>query len=144
MTKRRVIEEVKSMETPIEIQKQLPEVTEEQKESNDEFQAEYNSDNQTVSFELNDGTPVILKSPKVKQFGLLESFVKQSPQEYLTDMFTLLKLASLCTIKYGKKESISFDDLVDNLEIEDLERMVAALGFFRDKLNYLTRKKPAV
>jgi hypothetical protein len=104
------------------------------------FTANYDPDNQTVSFELTDGTPVVMKSPKAKQFLLLESFAKQAEQEYLTDSFVMLKLASVCITKFGKKTSISFYDLVDSLELEDIERVVSCLGFFRDKLEYLARK----
>lgn len=143
MAKRRVIEEVTEMDNRVQYNA-TQEVEAISDGKVDEFQATYDPDNQIVSFDLTDGTPVVIKSPKVKQFCLLESFVKQSPQEYLTDTFTLLKLASLCITKYGAKTSVSFDYLIDNLEIEDLERMVAGLGFFRDKLDYLTRKKPAV
>ncbi|MBD2452248.1 hypothetical protein H6G76_35145 [Nostoc sp. FACHB-152] len=140
---KRVITEVSKLDAVVET-KSNEEVNTTPQEKSDEFQAAYDPDNQTVSFELVDGTPVVMKSPKVKQFGLLESFIKQSPQEYLTDTFTLIKLASLCITKFGDKSSVSFDQLINTLEIEDLERMVAGLGFFRDKLDYLTRKKPAV
>jgi hypothetical protein len=104
------------------------------------FNVNHDPDNQVVSFELTDGTSVVMKSPKAKQFLLLESFAKQADQEYLTDSFIMLKLASVCITKYGNQSSITFNDLMDNLELEDIERVVSALSFFRDKLDYLARK----
>lgn len=132
MATKRVVKEV-----DIPVVDNLPEV---EAEDTSLFTANYDQDNQVVSFELTDGTPVVMKSPKAKQFLLLESFAKQAEQEYLTDSFVMLKLASVCITKYGKKDSITFNDLVDNLELEDIERVVSALSFFRDKLEYLARK----
>ena len=111
------------------------------KETDNKFEALYDSDTGVVTFELTDGTPVSMKSPKTRQFLLLESFMKQSPEEYKTESFLALKLASLCINKYAGKSNISFEELIDILEIEDVERVAAALTFFQDKFVYLS--KPA-
>ena len=107
-------------------------------DDNTNFDVTYDSDTQTVFLTLKDGTAVEITSPKAKQFLLLESFVKSAAEEYKTDSFVMIKLASLCITKYGEAKFITFDNLLDNLEIEDLERLVAGLTFFRDKLEYLT------
>ncbi|MEH1957665.1 hypothetical protein [Nostoc sp.] len=132
MARKLVIEEVKELD---KVEAALPEV-----EKSDEFQAVYNQDEQTVDFELTDGTPIQVKSPKAKQFLLLEGFLKNSPEEYKTDSFAILKLASLCMTKFGKKSKVSFEELLEILELEDIERVAAAIGYFRDKLAYLGSK----
>ncbi|MGV0103971.1 hypothetical protein NSTCB13_02617 [Nostoc sp. DSM 114160] len=131
MAKKLVIEEVKELDK-VEVMQPIEE------ESN-KFEAVYNQDEQTVDFELTDGTPVQVKSPKAKQFLLLEGFIKSSPEEYKTDSFAILKLASLCITKLGKKSKVSFEELLEILELEDIERVAAAIGHFRDKLAYLGR-----
>lgn len=129
--KKPIIEEVIVEET-------LPHVEGSKTDDNTNFDVTYDPDNQKVSLVLLDGTPVEITSPKAKQFLLLESFIKSAPEEYKTDSFVMIKLASVCITKYGDETSITFDALLDNLEIEDLERLVAGLTFFRDKLEYLT------
>lgn len=108
-------------------------------ESN-EFKVEYNPDEGTASFELEDGTPVVMKSPKTRQLLRLESFISSADPEYRTDSFTAVKLASLCISKFGDKDSVTFDYLLDELDFTDLERLAAALSCFRDKLEAITRK----
>jgi hypothetical protein len=114
--------------------------TPEQKSDESEFQAEFNEEEGVVSFSLEDGTPVVMKSPKTRQFLLLESFLKSAEQEYKTESFVAVKLASLCITKFGEKDKVSFDQLLDELEIIDLERLAAALSVFRDKLEAIGRK----
>lgn len=116
------------------------EVTSVEAELEDNFEAVYDSEKQQVHITLTNGKEVILNSPKAKQFLLLESFVKSTLDEYKTDSFVVLKLASVCITKYGDKSSVTFDELLEDLEIEDLERIVAGLTFFRDKLEYLTKR----
>ncbi|MFN6460550.1 MAG: hypothetical protein RMZ41_001715 [Nostoc sp. DedVER02] len=132
MARKPVIEEVKELD---KVEAALPEV-----EKSGEFQATYNQDEQTVDFELTDGTPVQVKSPKAKQILLLEGFINTAPQEYKTDSFAMLKLASLCVTKFGDKAKLSFEELLELLELEDIERVAAAIGYFRDKLAYLGKK----
>ncbi|UKO99362.1 hypothetical protein [Nostoc sp. UHCC 0870] len=109
-----------------------------------EFQVEFNQEEGTVKFILTDGTPVEMKSPKSRQFLLLESFLKSADEDYKTESFIALKLASLCMTKFGDKDKVSFDELLDILEVEDIERVAASLSCFRDKLEYLARKSTSV
>lgn len=111
-----------------------------QKEDSSEFSVEFNQEEGTVTFQLTDGTVVKMKSPKTRQFLLLESFIKSADEEYKTESFLALKLASLCITKFGTKDKISFEELIDTLEIEDVERVAAAIVCFRDKLEYLAGK----
>jgi hypothetical protein len=136
---KRVIEEVKELapqeDTTIEAEVLQSETVEE----SSEFKAEYDADAGIVSFQLTDGTPVVMKSPKTRQLLLLESFLNSAEPEYKTESFLALKLSALCIIKYGKNSSISFDNLIDNLELQDMERLAAGLAFFQDKLEYLSK-----
>jgi hypothetical protein len=99
----------------------------------------YNQEEGKVSFSLEDGTQVVMKSPKTRQFLLLESFIKSVEPEYKTESFIAIKLASLCITKFGNEDKISFDNLLDNLEINDLERVAEAITCFRDKLESIAR-----
>lgn len=109
-----------------------------------EFQVEFNQEEGTVKFVLTDETPVEMKSPKTRQFLLLESFLKSADEDYKTESFIALKLASLCMTKFGDKDKVSFDELLDILEVEDIERVAASLSCFRDKFEYLARKSTSV
>lgn len=115
-----------------------------EKEQSSEFQVEFNQEEGIVNFKLTDGTPVQMNSPKTRQFLLLESFVKSAESEYKTDSFIVLKLASLCITKFGAKDKISFEELIDTLEIEDVERVAAAIGCFQDKFKYLAGKSATI
>jgi len=132
MAKKVLIEEVKQ-----------PQVEEVFTLKSDEFKVNLDSDTQTVKFELTDGTSVEMKSPKTRQFLLLESFMKSAEDEYKTESFMALKLASLCITKFGDKDKVSFDELLE-IEIEDVERVAASLGCFRDKFEYLGRKSASI
>lgn len=122
---------------------EVKEVTQEEAvetvETDKKFEAQYNPDSGVVTFELTDGTSVTMSSPKTRQFLLLESFIRSAGEEYKTESFMALKLASLCISKFGAKKAISFDELLDTLEIEDVERVAAALAFFQNKFDYLSK-----
>ncbi len=139
MRQKRVIEEVKELAPQEDTLKEAEVFQSETVEESSEFKAEYDADAGIVSFELTDGTPVSMKSPKTRQFLLLESFMSTAEPEYRTNSFIALKLAALCITKYGKNPSISFDNLVDNLELQDTERLAAGLAFFQDKFEYLSK-----
>ncbi|MBD2168062.1 hypothetical protein H6G04_27125 [Calothrix membranacea FACHB-236] len=108
-------------------------------ESN-EFKVNYNPDEGIASFELKDGTPVVMKSPKTRQFLLLESFMNSAEPEYKSVSFMGVKLASLCITKFGNRDSVTFDDLLDELDFTDLERLAAAISCFQDKLDAIASK----
>ncbi|AFY49008.1 hypothetical protein Nos7524_3208 [Nostoc sp. PCC 7524] len=112
--------------------------------NNNEFQVEFNQEEGIVRFQLTDGTLIQLNSPKAKQFLLLDSYLKVAEEEFRTESFIALKLASLCITKFGDRDKISFNELLDILEIEDVERMAASLNCFRDKLEYLARKSDTI
>lgn len=104
------------------------------------FKSDYDEEAGIVSFQLEDGTPVVMKSPKTRQFLLLEGFMKSVEPEYKTESFIAVKLASLCITKFGNKDKVTFDELLDELEITDLERVAEAIMCFQDKLSALTGK----
>lgn len=136
---KRVIEEVKELtpqeDTTIEAEVLQSETVEE----SSEFKAEYDADTGIVTFELTDGTPVAMKSPKTRQLLLLEGWISNVTEEYKTNSFIALKLAALCITKFGKNPSVSFDNLLDTIEFEDMERLAAGLAFFQDKLESLSK-----
>jgi hypothetical protein len=123
---------------------QPEEFTKQNNEPSDKFEVNYDSDKQQVKFKLLNGTEVEISSPKAKQFLLLESFIKSASEEYKTDSFIMLKLVSLCITKFGNKTSITFNELLDLLEVEDIERLVAGLTFFRDKFDYIAKRGSSV
>ncbi len=136
MARKLVIEEVKELDKVEAAQSQdLAEI-----EKADEFQAVYNEDEKTVDFELTDGTKVQLKSPKAKQALLLNGFLKTAPEEYITTEMLMFKLASLCITKFGKKSKLTFEELLDILELKDMGRVVAAISYFRDFFEYLAEQ----
>lgn len=137
MTKRHVAEGVKQ-DTPHLISG-VSELPVESTEST-EFQVEYNQEEGIASFSLEDGTAIVMKSPKTRQFLLLDSFMKSVDSDYKTESFVAVKLASLCITKFGDRDKVTFDELLDNLEITDLERVAAAIMCFRDKLEAVGRK----
>ncbi|MDZ8259451.1 hypothetical protein [Nostoc sp. ChiQUE01b] len=147
MRQKTVVEEVKELTVKEESLKQdsanlisgeVIEVQSEAVEESSEFTAEYDADAGIVTFKLTDGTPVAMKSPKTRQFLLLESFINSAEPEYKTESFLVLKLAALCTTKYGKNTSVSFDYLLDNLEGCDMKRVAAAITVFQDKFEFLS------
>ncbi|WP_414579110.1 hypothetical protein [Anabaena sp. CCY 9402-a] len=103
------------------------------------FEVQYDDEAGTVSFNLSDGTPVILEKPKTRQMLLIESWLSSVEPEYKTSAFTTLKLASLCTIKYGEATKISFDKIID-IDFEDCERVVKALECFRDFFEHMAKR----
>ncbi|MBD2196614.1 MULTISPECIES: hypothetical protein [Calothrix] len=132
MAKRVVIEGTPS-ESPTLINNESQPIQEVEKKSEIDFNAEEG----IASFKLEDGTPVVMKSPKTRQFLLLESFMKSTEAEYKTESFIAVKLASLCITKFGNKDKVTFDELLDELEITDLERVAEAIMCFQDKLEAL-------
>lgn len=109
-------------------------------DKSDELKIEYNPEEGIANFSLEDGTSVEMKYPKTRQFLLLESFMKSAEPEYRTESFAAVKLASLCITKFGDKDKVTFDELLDTLEVSDLERVAAAIICFRDKLEAAARK----
>lgn len=103
------------------------------------FTVEYDDEAGIVSFELADGTPVVMKKPRTRQLLLIDSWRNSVDLEYRTSAFTALKLASLCITKYGQNDKASFDDLAD-LDFEDCERVVKALECFRDVFEHLQQR----
>lgn len=103
-----------------------------EEEKVDEFEAEYDEVAATVSFKLLDGTDVIIKEPGTRQILLLEGFIKSHDEEYRTDTFIMLAIASYSIIKFGVRKNIKFDELIDQLQLDDIQRVAAAIGYFRD------------
>lgn len=105
------------------------------------FELTHDEEAGTVSFSLVDGTPVILRSPKPKDFLLVNSFMKQAEPEYLTEEMLGFKLITLCMSKLGNQTKVDFYQFLDQVEdIEDFQRIGEAFNFFRDQLERLTSK----
>ncbi|MBD2256653.1 hypothetical protein [Pseudanabaena sp. FACHB-2040] len=81
----------------------------------------------TVTFALLDGTEYTIKEPKAKAFLLMQGWYAKAPSEYQSDAFATVKLVHGCI--QGDKPG--FDAFVDALELEDMERLGAALSCFR-------------
>ncbi|MBD2060509.1 hypothetical protein H6F88_31705 [Oculatella sp. FACHB-28] len=132
-----------SQKSQVPIQGQLvsqPAIVEEQEEPK-EFEITQDEEAGIVSFELVDGTPVVLRSPKPKDFLLMNSFVKLADDEYKTEEMLGFKLITLCMTKYGSKNKVDFYEFLDSVEdIEDLQRTATAFSFFRSNLERLQAK----
>ncbi|AUT00891.1 hypothetical protein CLI64_11050 [Nostoc sp. CENA543] len=107
------------------------------------FDVQYDDVLGTVSFELSDGTPIVMKKPKTRQLLLMQSWLETVSPEYRSNGFVALKLASLCTVKFGDADHATFDQLAD-VDFEDCERVVKALECFRDVFEHLQRKAGGV
>lgn len=105
------------------------------------FEVTHDEEAGTVSFSLVDGTPVVIRSPKPKDFLLISSFIKQAEPEYTSEEMILIKLMTLCITKFGSATKIDFHQFLDNLEdLEDLERLGKAFAFFRSAIERITSR----
>ncbi|MBD2515189.1 hypothetical protein H6G93_09245 [Nostoc sp. FACHB-973] len=104
------------------------------------FDVEHKVDEQIVTFHLINGKRVSMRSPNTKQFLLLQSWLQSVEQEFKSDQLVAIKLASLCIIEFDGKPKITFDELLDSLEFDDLERVAAAISLFRDKIDALSAR----
>jgi hypothetical protein len=122
---------------PQQQQAPIPEATE--PESNPEgypVNLQFDELENRVTFQLYDGTQIELKSPKGKQFLQIQSWYQSAPEEYRSDVFSSIKLAHTCMVSYiplnSKLSTVpSFEDFLDTLEVEDIERVGSALTCFR-------------
>lgn len=106
------------------------------------FDVFYDEDKGELKFNLSDGTLVEMRSPTAKILLLLESWYQnpKTSEDYKSTSFLMMKVASLCITKFGDKDKVTFDEFVDKLSIEDLERVVKAVACFRDFFEYLQRR----
>lgn len=99
------------------------------------FTVEHDDEAGTVSFELADGTAVVLREPKAKQFLMVQSWIRKQPDEDLrSDEFAMLRLAHAASTGLP-----DWNTFLDNLEPEDMLRVVRAIGFFRDSIERFSR-----
>lgn len=103
------------------------------------FQAIHDEINNTVTFDLINGKTVVIKEPSTKQILLLEGFIKSHTEEYRTDAFIMLAIASYSIVKYGDRNKITFDELLDELELDDMERLATAMSHFQSFFSKLTK-----
>lgn len=109
-------------------------------------------ENNQVGVELTTGEYYVLKEPKALSFIELESW-RNSDEGKLygtTELGLTLKIISLsiCGRKIQSSDEIQpyklpsngFVDFADNLALEDVERLGAALTFFRTVFEYLASK----
>lgn len=109
-------------------------------------------ENNQVGVELTSGEYYVLKEPKALTFIELESW-RNSEEGKLygaTELGLTLKIISLaiCGLKTSDSDEIKpyklptngFVNFADNLALEDVERLGAALTFFRTVFEYLASK----
>jgi hypothetical protein len=92
-----------------------------------------------VQATLKDGSTLVFREPKVKQFLLIESWLKDDKNEYHADTAAVLKMAHLCLVGDDR----TFDEFLDELDIQDLEVLGQALSTFRSVFEFLATKSGA-
>jgi hypothetical protein len=114
----------------------------------DSFEAQFDEEAGAVEFELVDGTSITIKEPKAKAFLLMNSWMQNASEEYKSDQFAAMKLAHSCMVNYSHPEKgnkiPTFDEFLDELEVEDIERVGAALGCFRNVFDRLADKAASI
>ena len=101
-----------------------------------QLELETNLENNSVKFQLSNGTELTLREPIGKDFLLMESWFRSAAIEYRDPQIMLIKLASLVATP-----QIGFEQLFDSLvEFDDIERVAAAIGTFRDRLSDYFRR----
>lgn len=95
-----------------------------------------------VQVTLSSGVKLTIKEPKVKQFLLMDSWLKdEDSQDFHSDVGTVLKLTHSCITEMdGEPFHQSFDEWTDNLDVRDMEVVGAALSRFQSFLDYLAEK----
>ncbi|MBW4421191.1 MAG: hypothetical protein KME13_18480 [Myxacorys californica WJT36-NPBG1] len=127
----------KGMKDSLQEQSEAVEQQEEAKEVEEKgYEVDYDSTLDTASVVLSSGTQITLKSPKAKALLKMQSWYENASEEYQSDSFAAMKLAHTCLINSNQ----SFDEFLESLEIEDIERVGAALTCFRNVFDKL--KKP--
>lgn len=101
--------------------------------------ASYDPESSTASFKLLNGIEVAMRPPKAKQLLLAQSWYQSVDADYKSGVMTALKLAQLCIVRFGDRQQVTLDELLDSLDEEnfkeDVERIAEALNYFRDRLD---------
>lgn len=125
-----------------------PQVKQEDTVQPGDFEIQFDEEAGIVEFQLENGTEIVIKEPKAKAFLLMNSWMQSAPEEYKSDQFAAMKLAHSCITKYSNpnKGSVipTFNEFIDELEIEDIERVGAALGCFRKVFDRLAEKAASI
>ncbi|MGJ3244938.1 MAG: hypothetical protein ACFE0I_02555 [Elainellaceae cyanobacterium] len=108
-------------------------------EDSNQMEIEFDEDANTATFSLTTGHQLTLSEPKPKQFLLLESWLQNADEEYRSNSFVVMKLAQLCLVDM-KVTFNQFLDMLDNFD--DIERVAAAIGFFRNSLEDFFSRMP--
>jgi hypothetical protein len=108
------------------------------------FVMEHDDEAGTVEFQISDGTAVTLKSPTKRQLWAVTGWTNSASEDERSDLMLMLKITQICCIKWGDRPGISFDELSEQVEPEDLPRLGAAIACFRDRLEpFFTRLRLA-
>lgn len=103
---------------------------------------EYDDETQEVFIELSDGKELIIRSPKTRQVLNAKKMSRRAfPEDEGEDLNeeeeglnTTVALMSLCVQKYGHKDSMSVDEILD-LELRDFTLVSKAFECFRDSID---------
>jgi hypothetical protein len=106
------------------------------------FTYAYDDELGTVDFELTDGTPVTLRSPRTRDFLTVSSWLSTADAELQSDQMSILRMAAACMAKLGNGKAalthVTLDQLLDKLDEtndpEDITRLAIAVNCFRDQL----------
>jgi hypothetical protein len=115
-----------------------PQINPENQPQENIFNCQFDELERTLKFSLIGGKEIIMREPTTRIFLLAFNFINQHP-EYVGDVFFLSAIANLSIISYGGDIRPSFDAMMDEIELGDLERLAAALGRFPDAMAKLAK-----
>jgi hypothetical protein len=111
------------------------------------LEVSFDPESKTASFVVNN-IPVVIREPKGRDFLTLTDWIGTKAQlddEPPGSLITTMKLLSLCIVRFGNKNRVSLDDLLDNLPTQkDVEVAASGLNFFSDQITayYGTESSP--
>jgi hypothetical protein len=117
---------------------QLEPIAELETESDKSFTYVHDDEAGTVDFELTDGTPIRMRSPRTTQFLAVTSWLSTVDPEMRSDEMAVLRVAAACVVKMGKMTSVSMAQLLEKLDetndIDDVKRLAIAVNCFQAEL----------
>jgi hypothetical protein len=102
------------------------------------FTYAYDDELGTVDFELTDGTPVTLRSPRTSQLLTVSSWMSTSEPEMRSNEMVIMRIAAVCAVRMGELARVSMAELLNKLDetndLDDIKRLAIAVNCFRSEL----------
>lgn len=124
---------------------QLGEQTEETTDQTVSLEYDHDTEKNTVSFSLSNGTEIIVREPKAIDFLRVKGWRDSAPTDDQSAQMMGYKLVSLCATHFKtpkdkkSRSGVSVYELIDQFETQnDLLMAANCLDFFRDKIERLS------